>query len=211
MEFRVDGYVCADLSTLIKNVQPDLEAGDFRFAVKAHLCTDGAGTSTTRTATEVKAIMPDVTKVLSQCGIIVTTSQVVTTVVAKRLVDDLSSGSEKGELFDVDHDDTDIDVFFVVQIDSGNLAGVALPPFPSLAQEAGIAIADLVGGLPGIAQDGQKATRTVAHEITHYLENYFTTQHRSDQKNLMYDDALDTKRDLDEDQCLRMRTSYGVD
>jgi hypothetical protein len=80
-----------------------------------------------------------------------------------------------------------------------------------LAQEAGVAIADLAGELPGVGIQGQDAVRTVAHEITHYLENYFTTQHRSDVKSLQYDDVYDTSRDLDEDQCLRMRSSYGVD
>ncbi len=79
MEFRIDDRVCADVPTLIKNVQPDLEPGDFRFQVKAHLCTDGAGTSTSRTEAEVRTIMSDVTKVLSQCGIYVTISQVTTT------------------------------------------------------------------------------------------------------------------------------------
>jgi len=211
MRFILDGCDCATVDTLVRNVQPDLEPKDFRFKVKAHLCTDGAGTSTARTASEVRAIMSDVTKVLAQCGIIVTTSQIVTEVVPLDYVQDLSSSFEKSFLFThYNEDEVDIDVFFVQKIDGLQLTGVTLAPNISLdTYEAGIAIADtsLDGPLTG-----QTAVRVLAHELTHYLENYwFDSGHRTTPQNLMLEYASDAMRDLDESQCLDMRNNAGVD
>lgn len=207
------GQVCANVSTLIKNVQPDLEPGDFRFAVKAHLCTDGQGTSTTRTAAEVRTIMSDVTKVLSQCGILVTTIQTVTTVVPGYLLD-LGTVVERDVLFDIEDDDTAIDVYFVQHLETG-ASGDTLSPFASgFPIEAGVAIPDIVGPLlGGTPLKGQNAVRTVAHEISHYLLNHYfgDNDHRDDDENLMYDDSVDYKRDMDQGQCLEMRSNFGVD
>ena len=215
MEFRVGGKVCADVSTLIKNVQGDLEPGDFRFLVKAHLCTDGLGTSTWRTEAEVRTIMSDVTKVLSQCGIIVTTSSVVSTIVPTGYVDDLGSLVEKNSLFGYEADAAVIDVYFVKTIDSGDVAGVTLTPVASnsiMGWLPGVAIADGVGPNGAIALQGQDVVRTLAHEITHYLLNHYfpeTSDHRNEDENLMYWDTIDTKRDLDEGQCLEIRSNRG--
>ena len=154
--------------------------------------------------------MSDVTKVLSQCGIIVFTSQIVTTVVPTGLVDDLDIGLERAILFDYDEDETDIDVYFVVQIESGAQAGNTLAPFPSLATEAGVAIADQTVDGPLV---GQEAVRTLAHEITHYLLNHWNSDddHRTSFQNLMYPVTNDAKRDLDEGQCSEVRSNFGVD
>jgi hypothetical protein len=212
MEFRVNNQVCASAETLIKNVQPDLEPGDFRFQVKAHLCTDGQGTSTTRTEPEVRAIMCDVTKVLSQCGIIVTLNGVVTTVVPTEYIDDLDSGSEKTVLFGYEEDDSAIDVYFVKLINSGGAAGVTLTPSTSTFWEPGVAIADGVGTDGAVVLEGQYVVRTLSHEVTHYLLNSLlpeSSDHREDDENLMYWDTVDTKRDLDLAQCIEIRTNSG--
>ncbi len=202
--------VCASVDTLVRNIQPDLEPGDFRFHVRAHLCHDGQGTGTTRTQAEIKAIMSDVTKVLSQCGVIVTTSAVVNTEVPTFLVDDLGSGAERLPLFDYDEHETDIDMYFVIMIDSGTVAGTTLSPFASLQWEAGIAIADVVDEN---ALTGQDVVRTTAHELAHYLLNHYFGEddHTSDPKNLMYPGTSFLKRDLDTEQCLEMRENFGVD
>ena len=208
--FAPAGREWASVDVLVRNIQPDLEPDDFRFMVKAHLCTDGQGISTSRTAAEIRSLMSDVTKVLSQCGIIVFTSQIVTTVVPTGLVDDLDIGLERAILFDYDEDETDIDVYFVVQIESGAQAGNTLAPFPSLATEAGVAIADQTVDGPLV---GQEAVRTLAHEITHYLLNHWNSDddHRTSFQNLMYPVTNDAKRDLDEGQCSEVRSNFGVD
>ncbi|MFH0983450.1 MAG: hypothetical protein V2A79_18180, partial [Planctomycetota bacterium] len=202
---------CACVPTLIRHIKPDLEPGDFRFSVKAHLCTDGAGTGTTRTEAEIRTIMSDVTKVLSQCGILVTTSAIVTTVVDRDLVDDLGTGWEKLILFAQEEDETAIDVYFVILVDSGVFSGYTLAPYPSLLYEAGIAIADRT--LDGELQ-GQELVRTLAHEVTHYLLNHWSSDddHRPyEGQNLMYPGTSNSKRDLDEGQCLELRANHGVD
>jgi hypothetical protein len=212
MQFKLDGCNdCAEVRTLVRNVIPDLEPKDFRFKVKAHLCTDGAGTSTSRTASEVRTVMSDVTKVLSQCGVIVTTSQIVTEVVPLDYVQDLSSTFEKSLLFTwYNEDEVDIDVFFVQKIDDGDLTGVTLAPNVSgTLYEAGIAIADVSDD--GLLA-GQTAVRVLAHELTHYLQNYwFDSGHRTSPQNLMLEYASESMRDLDETQCLDMRANAGVD
>jgi hypothetical protein len=213
MQFRVGGHVYAEVSTVIKNVQPDLEPGDFRFQVNAHLCTDGAGTSTTRTEAEVRTIMSDVTKVLSQCGIYVTLNGVVETSVPVTYVDDLDSGSEKKSLFGFDADPTAIDVFFVKLIDTGAIPGVTLSSVASTWWEPGVAIADAIrppdNDLTPVV--GQHAVRLVAHEITHYLLNHLfgDADHHPEDDNLLYDDNVDYKRDLEAAQCLELRTNSG--
>lgn len=62
---------------------------------------------------------------------------------------------------------------------------------------------------------GQNAVRLVSHEITHYFLNnlnlFGSGDHRSDDENLMFDDSVDYKRDLDTAQCLEMRSDHGVD
>lgn len=215
MEFRIGGEVCVDVDTLIKNVQTDLEPGDFRFQVKAHLCTDGVGASTTRTAAEVRTIMSDVTKVLSQCGIIVTLSEVAVTVAPTELVSNLLE-SKRTDLFGIDDHASAIDVYFVQSIEGGTVSGTTLTPLASTFWEAGIAIPD-VSGLPGSPTQlaGQEAVRTVAHEISHYLLNnlnlFGSGDHRPDDENLMFDDTVNYKRDLDSTQCIEMRSGFGVD
>ncbi len=216
MEFRVAGSPCAAAPTLIKNVQPDLEPGDFRFQVKAHLCTDGAGTSTSRSAAEVRGIMADVTKVLSQCGIYITLSEVVIETVSLELVDDLSIElgplytGELFDLFDYNEDEVAIDVYFVRQLDDDETDGATITPEQSDFREAGVAIADHTADGP---LQGQEFVRVLAHELMHYLLNHQNPQadHRTAPKNLMYETALSTSRDLDENQCLEVRSNHGVD
>ena len=160
--------------------------------------------------------MSSVTKILSQCGIIVTTSQIVTTVVPNGYLD-LGTTVERGLLFSLyDPDETAIDIYFVQTIEGGTVAGDTFSPFASnILFEAGIAIADTISPTvgPGIPIGGQKAVRLVAHEITHYLLNHFfgDADHRPDDDNLMFTDTARYKRDLDEGQCLEMRSNYGVD
>ncbi|MEK7619768.1 MAG: hypothetical protein AAB413_00825, partial [Patescibacteria group bacterium] len=160
-------------------------------------------------------IMSDVTKVLSQCGIIVTTSSVVSTIVPTGYVDDLGSLVEKNSLFGYEADAAVIDVYFVKTIDSGDVAGVTLTPVASnsiMGWLPGVAIADGVGPNGAIALQGQDVVRTLAHEITHYLLNHYfpeTSDHRNEDENLMYWDTIDTKRDLDEGQCLEIRSNRG--
>jgi len=218
MEFCVGGGDCASVSTLIKNVQPDLEPGDFRFQIKAHLCTDGAGTSTTRTATEIKAIMADVTKVLSQCGIIVSLSEVVTTTVAPTYMRLNSySASDLHGLFGFGIDDAGIDVFFIQAIDydanqeCGQTPGITSSPRTEWFWQGGIAIGDNV--CDGTT-DLQEAVRTVAHELVHYLLNHDDDDADADHveneaKNLMSRGQSTTKRDLTTSQCLEMRANRG--
>ncbi len=219
MEFRIHGDVCGDVETLIKNVQPDLEPGDFRFQVKAHLCTDGAGTSTTRTAAEVQTIMSDVTKVLSQCGIIVTTGQIAATQVNPGYLKlDSTAWFDMWFLFGTDYDDTAIDVYFIQAIDfveeegCGYTSGLTGTPEASgAAYEAGIAIPDGVCDGTG---GGQEVVRTLAHEIVHYLLNHtdVDADHvENEPANLMSRGVSDQKRDLAETQCLEMRDNHGVD
>jgi hypothetical protein len=218
MEFRLNDQPCATIDTLIKNVQPDLEPGDFRFLVKAHLCTDGQGTSTTRTPAEVQTIMSDVTKVLSQCGIIVTTSQIVTTQVDPDYMNiESPSLTEMWFLFGTDEDETAIDVFFVntIDFDSNNNCGLTtgLTGTPNMSGgfEAGIAIPD---SACDANQSSQEIVRTLAHEITHYLMNHEDGEEDhvdTEPANLMSKGADETKRDLITDQCIEMRTNYGVD
>jgi len=156
--------------------------------------------------------MADVTKVLSECGIIVTTSTIVTTVVPIEYVDDLCSGCEKGWLFGYDADASQIDVYFVKLIDSGGAAGTTLNEFNSTFWQPGIAIADGVGTGGSVLLEGQHVVRTLAHEIVHYLLNSFfpeSSDHREEEENLMYWDTVDTKRDLDQGQCLDMRSNSG--
>jgi hypothetical protein len=79
----------------------------------------------------------------------------------------------------------EMDVYFVVQIESVAKAGYTLAPSPSLAQEAGVAIADQTVDGPLV---GQEPVRTLAHEITHYLLNRWNgdDDHRTSFQNLMY-------------------------
>jgi len=127
----------------------------------------------------------------------------------------LGSGSEKVTLFSYDHDDVALDVYFVQKIDGGTVPGVTLTPDASgWTSEAGVAIADTIGPNGEVALVGQLVVRTLAHEIGHYLLNHALpdfTDHRDDDKNLMYWDAVETKRDLDSAQCLEMRSDYAND
>ncbi|MBU0719354.1 MAG: hypothetical protein KJ749_13995 [Planctomycetes bacterium] len=218
MEFHIGEGVYADIEALIKNVQPDLEPGDFRFQIKAHLCTDGAGTSTSRTEAEIRTIMSDVTKVLSQCGIIVTTGQVVTTQVNPAYMKlDSTAWFDMWFLFGTDEDATAIDVFFIQAIDfaqeegCGYTSGLTGTPAASgVGYEAGIAIPD--SACDGTSA-GQEVVRTLAHEIVHYLFNHndVSDDHVADSRNLMLAGTNETKRDLSQTQCLEVRSNYGVD
>lgn len=68
-----------------------------------------------------------------------------------------------------------------------------------------------VSGILSLSQS--VGSRTVAHEIIHYLLNNFSGDNddRGDDDNLMFKDAVQYKRDLDEAQCLEVRSDYGVD
>ncbi len=218
MEFRIGDHVYAEVYNKIKNVQPDLEPGDFRFQVKAHLCTDGAGASTSRTETEIRAIMSDVSKILSQCGIIVTLSNVVTTTVDPAYIRlDSTSASALHGLIGFGIDDSIIDVYFIEAIDydvnqgCGYTAGITSSPGNQLAYKGGIVLADNV--CDG-STDIQAAVRTFAHELVHYLYNHDDADADADhieneEKNLMSRGQSTTKRDLTMSQCLEIRANRG--
>ncbi len=218
MRFRVNGRDCASVGTLVRNTRVDLEPKDFRFRVKAHLCTDGAGTSTSRTSSEVRILMSDVTKVLSQCGIIVTLSEVVsTTVDASYMRLDSTAWFSMWNLFDTDEDESAIDVFFINAIDHDPNANCGLttgvtgtPEMSGWLYEAGVAVADATCDGPAT---GQELVRTVAHEITHYLMNHGSSEgdHVSESRNLMFPYSDDAKRDLGEGQCLTVRSNNAED
>lgn len=162
--------------------------------------------------------MSDATKILSQCGVLVTTQQIVTTQVNPDYMN-LDSGAmfDRYFLFDTDEDDTTIDIYFIKTIDldpnqgCGLTSGVTASPTNSgILYEAGIAIPDSV--CDG-ANTGQEIVRTVAHEIAHYLLNHHDGEddHTGDDANLMYFGGSASKRDLDAAQCLELRANYGVD
>jgi|GEM_PF-2084548 len=207
----------ASAEVLIRNVVPDAEQKDFRFLIKAHLCHDGQGHSTSRTPTEVLTLMTDVSKVLSQCGIWVTTGQIVTTQVNPAYMDlDSTSWTEMWFLFDTDEDETAIDVFFINTIDfdpannCGLTTGLTGTPAMSGAAEAGIAIPDTACDA---SQSNQELVRTIAHEITHYLLNHNPpdADHVPNSHNLMDGGASATKRDLNENQCVELRMNSEGD
>ena len=208
VDLAIGPTVCTCVDTLVRNIQPDLEPGDFRFHVKAHLCMDSTGAGTVRTAAQVSQNMSDATKVLSQCGIIVSILQTVTTIVPTEYLD--VGATEHDNLFDIDEDESHIDIYFVPKIQGGSLAGVTLSPFASgLFSEAGIAIADIEGTE---LLTGQSAVRTLAHELGHYfLNNAFGDDHVNDLRNVMYSGVHPNKRDLTEAQCLEMRSDHAED
>ena len=209
---------CASIDTLVRNTVLDIEQKDFRFHVKAHLCHDGQGNASTRTPAEITTMMTDVTKVLSQCGIFVTLSTITITEIDPDYIDlDGTALFDWYFLFDTDEDEIAIDVYFIKTIDldpnagCGATAGLTASPENSgIAYEAGIAFADSTCDGPLV---GQEAVRTLAHEITHYLLNHNDgeTDHVYDPENLMSNVTSNTKRDLDENQCLELRDDYGVD
>jgi len=162
--------------------------------------------------------MSDVTKILSQCGIIVTLSSVVATQVNPSYLDLDSTGyTDMWFLFDSDEDETAIDIYFVTTIDfdvpnnCGLTTGLTgTPQMSGIAYGAGIAIPD---SACDASQTGQEIVRTVAHEIVHYLLNHNPAEvdHLPDLQNLMSPYASDSKRDINLDQCIEMRVNNEVD
>ena len=209
---------CAAADTLVRNSILDIEQKDFRFQVKAHLTTDGAGSGTTRTIAEVQSIMSDVTKVLSQCGIIVTAGEIVTTTVSPEYIRlDSTSAVALHGLFGFGPDDSIIDVYFVEAIDydanqtCGQTPGITSSPGTEIIWQGGIAIGDNVcDGDPGL----NAAVRTFAHELVHYLFNHDDADADADHdeneaRNLMSRGQSVTKRDLTTTQCLEIRANRG--
>jgi len=88
--------------------------------------------------------------------------------------------------------------------------GLTGTPEASGIYEAGIAIPDIV--CDGTSA-GQEVVRTLAHEIVHYLLNHedVSEDHVANSHNRMLSSNNDTKRDLNQSQCIELRTNYGVD
>lgn len=200
-------------STLLRNVQPDTEPGDYRLTVKCHLCVSSDGTiMTNRTVAEVVAAIGDASLILSQCGVIIGLATYVSyEVVADDLVNN-STTSTLTDLFSVNEAENAIDIYFIKSINSGLNGGFTKTPRAVLqVYEPGIAIADTTLDGPLI---GQAVARTLAHEITHYMLNNFggDGDHRANETdNLMWPGVDGEKRDLDASQCLEMRSDYEVD
>ena len=196
---------CACLESLARNAEPDVESKDHRYSVRLHLCRSLNALGTSRTAADVRAGLAGAAKVLSQAGIHIKIELIVITFVPDAYLY-LDNGFERNELFTYDEHEVAVDIYFVPQIQGGDTAGWTLTPSQAgLVYEAGIAVADSTVDGP---LQGQDFVRTIAHEITHYLMNNIgaNTDHRDSQKNLMYPAVCDECRDLDEGQCLEIRS-----
>ena len=111
----------------------------------------------------------------------------------------------------LNNDPSAIDIYFVNKVfdDSGSLNGATILPSQSWFANPGIVIAgnsvDFAGFSP--ADKLIAITRTVAHELGHYLLNKDDSAHVDDLQNLMSIGASLTKRDFTTEQALMAQSN----
>ena len=127
-----------------------------------------------RTEQEVRDLLSDVNKILSQVGIRLTIGNIVTTDVTYEQFNP-DSTTRLYSLFNVAEDESAIDIYFVNKINGGSDRAVTISPKKSgVLFESGCAISDKYGATTTSNTNLEEGefVRVVAHEVMHYLLNH---------------------------------------
>jgi hypothetical protein len=204
---RVDGAECAAVAVRFRD--------DLAVKVKAHVVKTTGGLGSARSVTDIDPAIRAAMIIWEQAGLKLTSIDIVEHALGDGY-DTIDNNTERNLLFDVDEDDEAIDIYFVRQIDGGEILGDTLNPASSLLVEAGVLIADDDSG--GTTVAGQLLIRVLAHEIGHYIFNRFVGEDvdheadgATDVRNIMFSPASETQRDVTAEQASRARGNYSLD